>query len=289
MSQATPARPAPRHLQALSQADFASVVALVVFVILVFLFEWLFQPSFTPFTLILTGVIMSLVPAVIWLGFFYRRDRLEPEPKHMIGQVFVLGGLVASAIGIPVINGLFDVQSWLYATPVTKFFGSILVVGFVHEFLKYAAVRFSIFGSAEFDEPVDGIIYATAAGVGYATMLNIYFIFTSGGAELGLACVRIVITALAHASFAGIMGYFLGLEKFRDTPIWWMPVGVGAAAVVNGFFFYLRGELAQSSGNLMASEANQWVGLLLAVVLTVAVTYQLTHAIEEQVVTSEEV
>ncbi|MCB0036518.1 MAG: PrsW family intramembrane metalloprotease [Anaerolineales bacterium] len=289
MSETRSARPLARHLPALSQADFASVVALVVFVILIFLFEWVFAPSFTQLTLILTGIIMSLVPAAIWLGFFYRRDRLEPEPKHMILQIFVLGGLVASAIGIPVLNNLFDVPNWLNATPVTKFFGGILVVGFLQEYLKYAVVRFSIFDSAEFDEPVDGVIYATAAGVGYATMLNIYFVFESGGAELGLAAIRIVVTALAHASFAGIMGYFIGQEKFLDKPLWWMPAGIAAAATANGFFFYLRGELAQGSGNMVSGGANQWVGLLLAIVLTVGVTYQLTTAMEKQVTAGEEV
>ena len=289
MSQSTIARPSPRHLQALSQADFASVIVLVIFVILVFLLEWLFQPTFTSLTLIVTGIVMSLVPAVIWIGFFYRRDRLEPEPKHMITRVFILGALIASAAGLPLINGLFDAPNWLYESPFAHFVGGILVVGFIHEFLKYAAVRFSIYNSPEFDEPVDGVIYATAAGVGYATMLNVIFVVDSGGAELGLAALRIVVTALAHASFSGIMGYFLGTYKFdQSKPIWWVPAGVSIAAGMNGFFFYLRGELAQGSSNMVTSSANQWVGLILAILLTVGVTYQLVHAIEAQVLQEAE-
>ncbi|WP_371079223.1 PrsW family glutamic-type intramembrane protease, partial [Salmonella enterica] len=115
----------------------------------------------------------------------------------------------------------------------------------------YAAVRFSVYRSKEFDERTDGIIYATAAGLGFATALNISFVVGSGGVDLGLGAIRIVVTALAQASFAGIVGYFLAKEKLEGKPIWWMPFGVTLAAVLNGLFFFLRGRV--STGAISAS------------------------------------
>ena len=47
---------------------------------------------------IVLGAIFSLVPAAIWLVFFYRLDRREPEPKQMVINVFVLGMLFMAAI-----------------------------------------------------------------------------------------------------------------------------------------------------------------------------------------------
>ena len=130
--------------------------------------------------------------------FFYRRDRLEPEPKGMVIGVFVLGGLVAAAVGIPLIEDWFDVGSWLNLSLLTQIAGNILVIGFVQMTLIYLAVRLSVYQSLEFDEWTDGILYGTAAGLGFATVLNINFIVSSGGADLGLGTIRVSATALVR-------------------------------------------------------------------------------------------
>ena len=49
------------------------------------------------------------------------------------------------------------------------------MIGFIQEFLIYAALRYTVYYSPEFDERVDGIIYAAAAGLGYATTLNLQY------------------------------------------------------------------------------------------------------------------
>src|SRR5262245_2440360 len=40
--------------------------------------------------LIAIGVVLAIVPSAAWLYFFYRQDRLEPEPKTRIAAVFLL-------------------------------------------------------------------------------------------------------------------------------------------------------------------------------------------------------
>ncbi|NJN44064.1 MAG: PrsW family intramembrane metalloprotease [Anaerolineae bacterium] len=135
-----------------------------------------------------------------------------------------------------------------------------------------------MYKTAEFDEPVDGIIYATAAGLGYAAMLNILFVINSGGVDLGAGVIRITVTSLAHASFAGVIGYFLGLEKFQNRPYWYTSLGVVIAAVLNGIFFTLR--TVVTGGGL--SEANLWLGLILAAILAGGTTYFLSTAINRQ-------
>ena len=145
------------------------VLLLLVFVALVAFVAPLLPATLDGPPLILAGLVVALVPAVIWLAFFYQQDRLEPEPKTYVLKVFLLGALLAAAAGIPLVRDLFQVGQWLYTNLWTHLLGSILVVGFVQEFLIYAAVRFSIYSSAEFDQRVDGIIYATAAGLGFAT------------------------------------------------------------------------------------------------------------------------
>jgi len=215
--------------------------------------------------LVLASIVLTLIPALLWLGFFYLQDRLEPEPKAYVLGIFLLGGLLASAVGIPVIRDLFRTQDWMPQSTVTNILGSILVIGFVQEFLKYAAVRYTIYLSPEFDERIDGVIYGTAAGLGFATMLNIHYVIANAGVNLGRGVIRIAVTAMAQASFAGISGYFLGRAKFEEEPVWWLPLGVAIPAVLNGVFTYVRGEIV--TAGLSYRPVN---GLVLAAVVALA-------------------
>ena len=243
------------------------VVGLVVFVGIVSALDLVLHPALTGIGLVLAGVILALVPALLWLVFFYLQDRLEPEPKGYILGVFLLGALLASAVGIPLVENLYHVSKWIYTDTATTILGSILVVGFIQEFLKYAAVRFSVFPSAEFDEATDGVIYATAAGLGYATVLNLQFVIANGGVVLGSSVIRMAVVALAQASFAGITGYFLGRARFENKPWWWMSFGLSVAAVCNGLFNWLRGRIVQRGISLTGPTTNPWMGLALASVV----------------------
>jgi len=206
---------ARHHRRSIWHADVVSAALLVGFVLAVAAVDRWLRPEFTAASLMVTGVVLAVVPAAVWLTFFYRRDRLEPEPVGMVLEVFVLGALLAGAVGIPLVDRVFAVHTWLYRSPWSHLLGAVLVVGFTQEFLKYAAVRFSVYDTPEFDELVDGVVYASAAGIGYATALNIAFVVESGGVDLGLGAVRIVLTVLAHAAIAGITGYHLGANKLQ--------------------------------------------------------------------------
>jgi RsiW-degrading membrane proteinase PrsW (M82 family) len=155
---------------------------------------------------------LALGPALLWLLFFYWQDRLEPEPIGQVGRIFIAGLALAGGIGIPLTNELFRVQDWLYRDAGTTALGAICVIGAIESFTVYAAVRLFIYDSSEFDERVDGVVYATAAGLGYATALNLRFILSNGGAALGTGEVYVTEVALAQAAFAGLLGYFLGRE-----------------------------------------------------------------------------
>lgn len=274
---------AVHHRGSIHHADLLSAALLLVFVLAVATVDRLVQPSFGPVSLIVAGVVLALVPAAVWLGFFYRRDRLEPEPVDKVLQLAILGGLLAGAIGIPVVDRVFAVSGWLYSSPLVFLLGSVLVVGATQEFLKYSAVRFWVYDSHEFDELADGVVYGSAAGIGYATALNIAFVVGSGGVDLGLGAVQIVLTALAQASIGGITGYFLAVEKLHHRPSWWVPLGVCLAAVLNGVFFFSRGMLTQGQLTEAGGASNPWIGLMLAVGLIAVVTLTLSRAIRRDI------
>jgi len=205
------------------------------------------------------GLLFALVPAVLWLLLFYRLDRLEPEPKQMVFNVFLLGIFVTAALHAPILDGVFAVNEWLYANWWSQLLGNILVIGFVEQIIVWGIVRYTVFSHPEFDERVDGVIYAIAAGLGVATVLNFQYVLSRGGVDLSIGSIRMVVTSMAQASFAGVLGYFIGQARFERTPVYYMPLGLTVAATINGLFAFL---LERTSAGALNSYP--WTDLLLA-------------------------
>jgi RsiW-degrading membrane proteinase PrsW (M82 family) len=249
-----------------------AVVALLVFVAIIVAIDTALKPQLSGLGLLVAGIILALVPAGLWLTFFYIQDRVEPEPIGQVARIFVIGLALAGAIGIPLTNTIFQVQDWLYRDTASMLLGSLLI-GSVESFIIYATVRYFIFDDPQFDERTDGVVYGTAAALGYATAINLQFFLTSGGSGFGSGEIYVAELALAYAAFGGVIGYFLGHAKLEKDPIWWLPLGFVITVLLSGLFFILRGQM--ETGSIMASTQAALPsisGLILAGVLAIVVT-----------------
>ncbi len=253
-----------------------AVGGIVVFAAIVAVLGGLVSGGLTGSVLLGAGVVIAVVPALIWLAAFYQQDRLEPEPKEYVFGIFLLGALLAAAVGQPVIRDLIRVQDWAGENAIIAILASIFIIGIVQETLIYAALRHTIYRSSEFDERVDGIIYGAAVGLGYATTLNIQYVISHGGVDLGVGVLRVAVAALAQASFAGVIGYFLGRAKFENMGMFWLPGGLVLAAVLNGLVTYLLGEVSTiAATSVRSSVFTPWLGLVVAVVVAGATFFVL--------------
>ncbi len=260
------------HRKGVWRSAVIAVVALMVFVGAVVAIDYLLKPQLNGLALLLVGIVLAVVPAALWLTFFYVQDRVEAEPVGYVGRVFVIGFALAGAVGIPLTNNVFHVQEWLYRSPVATIIGSLLI-GAIESFLIYAAVRYYMFDQPEFDERTDGVVYCTAAALGYATAINLQFILNSGGSGLGGSEVYMAELSLAYAAFGGVIGYFLGHAKLERDPVWWLPIGFLITVLLSGLFFVVRGQLETGSISIGVSTALPSIkGLLLAGTLAVAIT-----------------
>lgn len=259
---------ATRERGSVWRTDLLALVALLVLVVVAQVLQPLIPVGVGPSVpLIVAGIIIALVPAAVWLWIAYRLDRVEPEPRTVVAGVFLLGALVAAAIGIPLVRDVFDVESWLGSSLLIQLVGGFLVVGVVQGALKYAVIRFSVYQSSEFDEPTDGILYGTAAGLGYATMLNLDFIVDSGGAALGFAAIQVAVTALAHGAFGGVIGYFVSGQRLAVRPVWWSTAGILVSAALTAFFYTARGLVAAGDARLGDMNIAPWAGLLVGAII----------------------
>jgi RsiW-degrading membrane proteinase PrsW (M82 family) len=191
------------------------------------------------------AAVMAAIPAVLWLGFFYLMDRHEPEPKQLVAGVCVLGALIAGPLAdfvqYQAVPPVALTVPGLSAFSVDRVIHAVLVVGLSQEMCKYAVVRYTIYMSREFDEPMDGIVYMMACGTGFAVWVN-YHRLSGQNHEvyLSIGAAQAVVTTLAHASFAGLLGYVMGRAKFsrRSAPIRGILIMLGllGAAAFNGQF-----------------------------------------------------
>jgi protease PrsW len=199
--------------------------------------------------------LMATVPAVLWLGFFYLMDRYEPEPKHLVAGVCVLGALVAAPLAdfvqYQAVPPLALEVHGLSPLSLDRVVQAVFVIGLAQEVCKYAVVRYTIYTSREFDEPMDGIVYMMACGTGFAVWVNYHrFWGQDHHVILSTAAADAVVTTLAHASFAGFLGYVMGRAKFsKRRPIirsLLLLCGLLGAAVLNGAFTIVEDWVAHS-------------------------------------------
>jgi RsiW-degrading membrane proteinase PrsW (M82 family) len=112
-------------------------------------------------------------------------------------------------------------------------FFSFFLVGFFAEFSKYLLLRFYFLPKDLISKPVDGILYSVNIALGFATVANIYFSLQWSG----LLSIHIVNFSLPFANllFGVIMGFFLGMAKFRTNYIDSLT-GLGTAIFFQGFY-----------------------------------------------------
>lgn len=220
-------------VQIVGMAVFAAVVAVLANLL----------GQVTGVALIVLGLLVAIVPSALWLLYFYRQDRLEPEPKAHLALVFMAAALMTDVIGRRLINDWFRVSEWASYNTWTSLGASILIVAVTYQAIIYISIRL-VYHTTEFDERMDGIVYGTVAGLGVATMLNLRYVIDNGGVELAPGVVRTVTTALAQASFGGMMGWFMAEAKFTHKPAWWVPAGFALSVALNGLFSWLIGEVS---------------------------------------------
>ncbi|MGH7284701.1 MAG: PrsW family intramembrane metalloprotease [Polyangiaceae bacterium] len=188
------------------------------------------------------GLILPLLISMSWIGFVRRFDRAHPEPAWIVLGTFGLGGLSVflaafleggAASLSPYLNPSllsFGGQTWALPIAILSF---ALVVGAVEEGVKLLAVLLFARRRAEFDEPVDGIVYGTAAALGFAAIENVKY-FALGRLSPSVIVMRTMTSAPAHLFFGAIWGYALGarlVSRRRRLPLYF-----ALAALAHGAF-----------------------------------------------------
>jgi len=156
---------------------------------------------------------LAIAPGIVICIFIYLKDKYNREPLGLLLVSFILGML--STIPAIILQALSHTTLESLAgkslTEVAIF--AYLVVALSEEGSKYFMIRIFGYRRKSFDEPFDGIVYAIMVGMGFATLENIGYVYQNG---IGTGIMRMFLAVPAHATFAVLMGYYMGLAKFDN-------------------------------------------------------------------------
>lgn len=201
---------------------------------------------------ILINLSFAIVPGVIWLFFFLRKDNL-PEPKKQIIKVFFCGAIAAIPIALIELWLLNELSTLNLSYKAYYIIKGLFVIGLTEEIFKYIAVRYSIFNSSHIDEPIDIPLYMIIGALGFATAENALFFCTQEfliiNDPLILSFTRFIGATLLHALASGTIGLFLVLacynSKFRHILI---ALGFTIAISAHAFFnFFLESSIMKET------------------------------------------
>ncbi len=154
------------------------------------------------------AVPLAAVPSLAWLSFVYRRDLIEPEPVELVLGIFFFGILLNRFLVGPILATVAGHTDDLPAAT------RVLVTAVVVELAKLAIVRFTVYVTDEFDEPADGIIYVSAAGLGFAASSSLDLLVTSHGVDAVGGAIALCAIAASEVISSCALGAGIGLARF---------------------------------------------------------------------------
>ncbi|CAM4223803.1 glutamic-type intramembrane protease PrsW [Paenibacillus tarimensis] len=158
--------------------------------------------------LLLSILAAAIAPGVSLLVYIYLKDRYDTEPFHMVARMFLVGVLIV----LPIVIVQRGLMLWLGEEP---FIYAYVISAGVEEVIKWFVLYHIIYNHTIFDEPYDGIIYASAISLGFATLENVLYALLMPS-TFGSLLVRALLPVSAHALFGVMMGYYVGKAKFAE-------------------------------------------------------------------------
>ncbi len=187
-------------------------------------------------------VLPVIVPVVFWAVYHYHKDRHLPEPPGNLVLCFMLG-IVAAGISKAMYMGLeplglrYDAVALADTSSLALFAYSMLAIGPIEELAKLLPFLVVVIRLRAFDEPLDGIIYASFIALGYAAVENYHYLDFLTGVE---SIARGFAGPVIHILFASIWAYWITTAWLQNESIV-LPALLGflLAAGLHGFYDFL--------------------------------------------------
>ncbi|MBR1512809.1 MAG: PrsW family intramembrane metalloprotease [Bacteroidales bacterium] len=181
---------------------------------------------------------LSILPVIVLMIYIYRQDKYQKEPIKSLAKAFI-GGMLA----IPLDFMLVSIVNQI-GTSETVFYLAFCEAGIPEELSKFIIFMVLIWWDKNFDEYMDGIVYASFIGLGFACVENIMYVFSASAESLqtgiGTGISRALLSVPGHFLFGVVMGYFLSLAKFKkEKRFVYLMNGLLLAMLAHGLFDWM--------------------------------------------------
>ena len=204
-------------------------------------------------------IFLAIIPGLLICYFIFKMDKYESEPKIPLTISFILGiVIVFPAIELELLAMDYGLND--YETLFDTFLYAIIGVALIEEGVQFLVLRAYPYQMKFFNEPMDGIVFSVIIAMGFATFENIMYANRYG---LETTLVRAFTAVPAHATFAIMMGYFVGVAKFnKQKSLNLLGLGFVLAVLLHGVYdFFLMQEMFE------------WLTGFAIITLIVAITY----------------
>ena len=158
--------------------------------------------------------LAALVPAVILFVRIYQLDRIEKEPRRLLGILLLSGALLAlPAAGIQLLASRTLGSALNRRSAAYLLLDNFLVVAVSEEVCKIVPVRLAAWKHPAFDYRFDAVVYCVFSALGFAALENILYVAEYGFA---VAVSRALLSVPGHCFFAVYMGIYLGQAKMAE-------------------------------------------------------------------------
>lgn len=199
---------------------------------------------------------MIVAPSLFWGFYIFYKDRYKPEPIGRLALSYLLGiGSSYLALGF---YGLLEIAApdidpleLMLHDRAGFFLYSISAIGSIEELSKLLPFLLVCSRFRQFDEKMDGIVYASMLGLGFASIENMRMAEVLEGFELyGHA----IASPVVHMSFASLWGVAYSIARFRGNrtgPI--SALAFFLSSVLHGIYDFLAtaAEAAFSSAGVI--------------------------------------
>lgn len=197
---------------------------------------------------ILIAIATGVIPTLVWLYFWIREDRFQPEPRGLLTLTF-MAGAVSSLLLLPldgVIIGLGIEGN-----------AKIFTFAALEELLKFGVVFLIDFNSSYLDEPIDYAIYLITGALGFATAENVLFLLRPETQEnisfiIETGTLRFLGASILHSVLAASLGIILGFVFYKSqaTKRLFTIIGLIVVTILHTIFNYFIIKYVQINGFL---------------------------------------
>jgi len=186
-------------------------------------------------------ITMVIASALFWLQYVDLKDTVAPEPLRRLLAAFGLGIVAAlmamGAFTVLDIAGLPALDSGGVGWMALFSFG---LIGPIEEGAKILVAALIVFRWQEFDEPIDGFVYAAAISLGFATLENLHHL---PGMPVNEQLARAITLPLTHTLFAAVWGLGIARARLGDVPFGgrrlWAVGSVVLAMSLHGLYDFI--------------------------------------------------